>query len=104
MKKLPLEFKKYGYNYKQIDRGYHSAIYEQSSEGVIHGYEVIEIEVLEAGERFGKMYPERENYPSSERWGSLGFTVANLDHAKEKAVEIELKVLHRIEQKQLQEA
>lgn len=101
MERLKTFFTKNGYTYRQIDRTEHAAIYQQSTGKETYGYEVIEIEVLEPGERFGKMYPERENYPPSEKWGTLGWTVGTIERANQLMQEIELKVKQRIENKQV---
>lgn len=44
-------------------------------------YEVIHIRHCKEREMFGKVYPEREVYPSSESWGTHGWTATSLERA-----------------------
>jgi hypothetical protein len=65
------------------------AIYEQrwrDSENVC--YEVVRIQRCEAQTLFGRQYPAREVYPSSERWGEHGWTVLTKDAAFDKLREL----------------
>jgi hypothetical protein len=84
MTKLPIAYKKNGYDYRQIYRDELTAIYEQVSEGKRIAFEVCEIIQAPAGEVFGKWIEEREKLPSTEMWGTKGFTVHTLERAFEK--------------------
>jgi hypothetical protein len=60
---------------RQIKRIGMIAVYEvYGLRRVLYGFEVIVIRVRQAEEAFGRAYPEREVYPSSEEWGTYGFT------------------------------
>jgi hypothetical protein len=41
------------------------------------GYELIIVQVKPAETLFGRAYPEREAYPSSEQWGTHGWSYTN---------------------------
>jgi hypothetical protein len=84
MTPLPLSYKKNGFDYRQIYRDELTAIYEQVSEGRRIAFEVCEIIQAPAGEVFGKWIEEREKLPSTEMWGTKGFTVHTLERAFEK--------------------
>ena len=70
-----------GRMYRQIKRSGRVALYELSVEGELRGFEVIKIQIHKAGERFGKWYPTRSGYPSSESWGTSGFSYLASDRA-----------------------
>ena len=86
MQKLPKEITKTGFFHKQIDRKGKFALYEKvlidvacSAKGELDknltiGYEVIIIRKQKAHERFGTQFPAKELYPSSETWGTYGWT------------------------------
>lgn len=52
------------------------------------GYEVAVLEVLPAGERFGKVYPDRENYPPTSAWGSRGWSYTTREDAEKKFISL----------------
>ncbi len=73
-----------GHHYAQAWRDKDFAIYEQRGQlNQFIGYEVIKIKKQEANHMFGRDYPARELYPSSEDWGVFGKTVDTLDRAHE---------------------
>ena len=75
-----------GHCYRQVGRNDDTAVYEQLGHyGQLLGYEVIRIKKQDACRMFGKDYPAKELYPSSEDWGSLAFTVNTLKRANEVA-------------------
>lgn len=75
-----------GHDYHQVWRDDNAAVYEQRGHyGQLLGYESIAIKRQEAKEIFGRSYSAREIYPSSEDWGTLGFTKNNLEDAIETA-------------------
>lgn len=68
---------------KQIKRQGQAALYElYGAQGMLYGFELIIIRVRKAEEAFGKSYPEREVFPPSESWGTLGWSYGR-NHRKE---------------------
>ena len=47
----------------------------------LYGYEVIVIRFRKEREAIGKLFPEREGYPSNEEWGTYGFSFQARDLA-----------------------
>ena len=75
MKKLDKEFESTGFKYKQIHRENTFAIYERhhiSSEK--KHYETIKIQSHNGYEIAGNKIPPSECYPTSNSWGSNGYT------------------------------
>lgn len=89
IKPLPLEFQKHGYDYKQIERSEHVAIYSQSYEGEFVAYEVFRIKKEKERNIMGKIYPPAEVVPSTEKWGIYGFTCSTLEKAQLRKAELE---------------
>jgi hypothetical protein len=87
---LATEISAQGRTYKQIKRRGQVALYELSVKGELRGFEVIVIQIHAAGERFGKWYPTREGFPSSESWGTSGFSylASNKDGAERRFAEL----------------
>ena len=82
---LARKFRAGGFDYNQIARERHFAIYEQRwQDGGNVCYEVVRIQRCEAQTLFGRQYPAREVYPSSEHWGQQGWTVLTKDAAFDK--------------------
>lgn len=73
------EFDHKGFHYRLIERRGDLAIFEQSK---IVAYEVVEIQKRDAWEIAGNSIPAHEAIPSSEQWGTKGFTCIDLDAAK----------------------
>lgn len=75
MKKLDINFESKGFKFKQIHREKNYAIYErQYDTSDIKHYEVIRIQSHNGYEIFGKKIPPSECYPTSNSWGTNGFT------------------------------
>jgi hypothetical protein len=68
---LETEIKYQGRTLKQIKREGNVALYQMENP---YGYEVVIIRTEKGREKFGKFYPEHEAYPSSEEWGTYGWT------------------------------
>lgn len=83
MKPIETEFRKNGFHHKQLKRVGNVAIYERWADG--HSkrhYEVVMIQ-FNGARSFpnGTTYPASEGYPSSEQWGTYGWTYATLQNA-----------------------
>jgi hypothetical protein len=93
-KLLAKEFRRDGFQYRQIARKGDAAIYEQRWLGCAEPspfYEVVRIrrrDGFQIGNRFVKA---AEIYPNSEAWGVDGFTFANRNKAWAKFFEISLE-------------
>jgi hypothetical protein len=88
---LPKEFRRDGFNYRQITREADAAIYEQTWNGCRNPsvcYEVIRIRRREGFQIGGRFVEPAEVYPNSEAWGVNGFTLSNRDAAFAKLREI----------------
>ena len=86
LSKLPREWVKNHFHSKIIKRQGDVVIVERHHRDTpnnIH-FEIAVIEILEAAERFGKHYDDRENYPSSELWGKRAWTVNTREQAEKK--------------------
>jgi len=78
MKKIDKEFSSKGFLFKQIHREGDFAIYERHSEtSDVKHYEVIKIQSHNGYAISGQKYPASEFYPSSNSWGSDGFTCSS---------------------------
>lgn len=76
MKKLQTEFESAGFKYKQIHREKNYAIYERKYIDSLSDphYEAIKILSHNGMEIAGKKIPASEYYPSSNSWGTSGYT------------------------------
>ena len=83
-KPLPKEFRKDGFNYRQIVRDGDAAVYEQTWADCNNpsvSYEVIRIRQREGFQIKGRLVEPGEVYPNSEAWGVDGFTLTDKDAA-----------------------
>jgi len=90
-KPLPTRFRRDGFNYRQIAREGHAAIYEQTWCGCSDPsvcYEVIRIRRRHGFQIDGRLVEPAEVYPSSGAWGVDGFTLADKDAAFAKLREV----------------
>jgi hypothetical protein len=86
-KPLPIQFRRDGFNYRQIAREGDAAIYEQRWTGCMEPsgcYEVIRIRCRERFQIGDKSVEPSEVYPNSEAWGGDGFTFTDKDTAFKK--------------------
>ena len=75
MEPLPLRFRDRGFFYEQLDRQGDVALYTQTNHAGIVRYEVVRIRIQrEHTWPDGTTTPEKEAYPSSNSWGTLGWT------------------------------
>jgi hypothetical protein len=90
-KPLPTRFRRDGFNYRQIAREGHGAIYEQTWSGCSEPsvcYEVIRIRRRDGFQIDGRLVEPAEVYPSSGAWGVDGFTLTDRDAAFAKLREV----------------
>jgi hypothetical protein len=90
-KRLPTQFRRDGFDYRQIAREADVAIYEQTWSGCSNPsvcYEVVRIRRREGFQINGRFVEPAEVYPSSDAWGTDGFTVTDKDAAFEKLREV----------------
>jgi hypothetical protein len=93
-KSLPENFTQKGWIFSQVKREGDIAIFSKLPTkfgGKAIGYEVIKIQKNEANDRVFKdkegkevkhSYEAQERYPSSEEWGTYGFTATTLEQAE----------------------
>jgi hypothetical protein len=90
-KPLPKEFRRDGFDYRQIAREGNAAICEQRWTGCAEPsvcYEVIRIRQREGFQINGRFVGPAEVYPKSEAWGVDGFTLSDKDAAFAKLREV----------------
>jgi len=84
-KVIPHEFKKKGFNYKQVRRDGMKAIYEQTREGTeMKNYEVVKLGRHNGYSMGGMAIEPAETYPGSSLWGITGWTCTTLDDANKR--------------------
>ena len=91
-KRLPTQFRRDRFAFRQIAREGNAAIYKQTWSGCTEPsvcYEVIRIRRREGFEIGGRWVPPAEVYPNSEAWGVRGFTLTDKEAAFRKLREIE---------------
>src|SRR5213079_2866689 len=83
-KPLPKEFRRDGFDYRQIAREGNAAVYEQTWIGCRNPspcYEVIRIRRRDGFQIGGRLVEPAEVYPNSEAWGVDGFTLTDKEAA-----------------------
>lgn len=87
MKILELQFKKNGYDHRQIFRQDDIAIYETATpeSGRVIGYEVFIIQKNKSRVIAGRQIDANESTPSNEQWGKFGWTYGQKSAAMGKA-------------------
>ncbi len=82
IQRLPEEFTKNGNNYRLYRRGTRTLFYAiVDTKGRELDYEVFLIKIQSPGEKFGKWYPERERFPTSEAFGKWAVWCKDIDRA-----------------------
>lgn len=84
MRLLEKKFDYRGFSYNQEWRDDKYAIYSQWLEGELVGYEAIIIRKNKEYERFGKIFPASESYPTDRQWGIFAWTYKNYYEAQAK--------------------
>jgi len=83
-KRLPTQFQRNGFTYRQIARERNAAIYEQRSAKCVElsiSYEVIRVRRREGFQIGSRFVEAAQIYPNSEAWGVDGFTFVSKDAA-----------------------
>ena len=91
---IPLSgsFRKSGWDYKLVSREGDVAVFEQTKPGLEFSvFEVVLVQRHNGYEIAGKRFPPAEHMPSSEQWGTLGFTCADRESAFIKADELQFR-------------
>ena len=95
MRKLPFKLRKNGFDYAQIvccgeyyiyEQDYNSGIEYQEGDIPLElrFYEVFKVKVLPEQKLFGKLYPEREVFPSDEDFGISAWAFRSFDMSVDK--------------------
>jgi len=85
MEPLPVSFRDRGFLYEQIERQEDVALYTQTNHAGIVRYEVVRIRIQrEHTWPNGTTTPEKEAYPGSNSWGTLGWTFIERPLAEDK--------------------
>jgi hypothetical protein len=85
MKVIASEFIKSGFNHKVLERrGMVLLVERQHRDVSVPHWEVVKIRVSPAKCVGDRAYTESEVYPSSERWGTDGWTYSTLEAARAK--------------------
>lgn len=83
MKRLPFEVSRNGYRYILVRRSENTAVFCQTYQNVVVGYEVFKIRVMRA--RFNKflnaMDPDKERFPCNEDFGKTAWTKFTIEEA-----------------------
>jgi hypothetical protein len=98
MKPIDTFFTYKGFDFRQIAREGDVAVYSQCFKGgkMPVAYEVVVIQKHDGYTIMGKTYPPAEFYPSTNDWGTKGFTIVTDDTTKmkQKALDKMKAVLH----------
>jgi hypothetical protein len=87
---LPNDIRKNGFSYKQVLRGDRSCIYEQRVGQKIIAFEVFMIRVMQEKSFMGKIFKEREIFPSNEDFGKTAWTYWTIEEAMVKYLKLEI--------------
>ena len=89
-KVIPTEFKKKGFNYKQVRRDGMKAIYLQTrDDSQMSNYEVVRLGRHNGYNMGGSHIEPAETYPGSSLWGIMGWTCTDLDSANKRYSQID---------------
>jgi hypothetical protein len=86
MRRLPEEFVRNGFRYNLVRRSEKKAIYCQTFQNIVVGYDVFKIQVMRA--RFNKFLnvqdPEKERFPCNTDFGKNAWSTFTLEEAIQK--------------------
>lgn len=83
MKTLPQQFRKNGFNHDVVER-FENIVLIRKSQGDWVGWEVARVFFAEAREIAGHAIEAGEHLPSSEQWGTYGFSYTTEAKARER--------------------
>ena len=84
-KVIPTEFKKKGFNYKQVRRDGMKAIYLQTrDDSQMSNYEVVRLGRHNGYNMGGSHIEPAETYPGSSLWGIMGWTCTDIESANKR--------------------
>ena len=89
MKTLPTQFTDRGFQFNQLRRRGNVAVFSRTKGKVTH-FETVIVDSHQGFQIKGKQIEPSEFYPSSEQWGTKGFTFNDQDAALAKASALEL--------------
>lgn len=84
VKPLAKKFHRGGFDFEQVHRQGRIAIFQKRKStwpSDVFSWEVVRIQIYPATKIFGRKLPLREAFPSSESWGTHGFTYQSLESA-----------------------
>ena len=84
VKPLAESFKLDGFEFKQLWREGKIALFQKQKAGGVVSYEVVKIQAKPERVMFEHAVPFHEAMPSSETWGTNGWSFCSLDRAKAK--------------------
>lgn len=87
MKLLPTEFRKHGYNFRQLQREGDVALFEKTA-GTVVAYEVVIVQRHDDYMMAGNLIPAAEAMPGNETWGLKGWSPRTLPEALRKFTEV----------------
>lgn len=88
IEKVPLTYSANGYSYKIIRKDKDAAIYAQSKDGVVQGFEVVKLQWQPAWEAHGAITEAHYAVPSNEAFGKTGWFFRDLEQAEVKMNEL----------------
>jgi len=84
-KVIPTQFKKKGFNYKQVRRDGMKAIYLQTrDDSQVSNYEVVRLGRHNGYNMGGSHIEPAETYPGSSLWGIMGWTCTDIESANKR--------------------
>ena len=97
MEILPIEYKKYGYTFKQVQRQGDVAIYSQSNEDRNEpiAFIVFIVQKQEASNIYGRDYPPKETTPGNSFWGQYAYTCHTLQRAEIRMKQLQERISNR---------
>jgi hypothetical protein len=104
VKPLPDTFRKGGYDYQRVARDGDVAIYAQSQGERIYAHEVVIVQRYPDYEMMGKLIAAHEAFPSTESWGSQGWTCTSLTEACRKMSDVQAMLAAKADAKALEAA
>jgi len=90
MQTIATEFNQDGFSFKLLERSNGIALFQKSKPH--HSkpcYEVVRLKIRPEQDIYGRHYPEREGLPTSESWGTDGWSYSDEKSAKKRFENLE---------------